>query len=147
MIPDVTDDGETKAESLARTTPDEVSATNHLIFKCMVNLLEWKKKKRWVFFDKHKGEINSISCLQEKMPRDGPELQEQRELRKTFDSDWSVISSTITGMTQIDPIVVDVNAKSEDSGKLVTFSEDEILKDCVMQMERKFVIIKRSQNV
>lgn len=81
------------------------------------------------------------------MPRDGPELQEQRELRKTFDSDWSVISSTITGMTQIDPIVVDVNAKSEDSGKLVTFSEDEMLKDCVMQMERKFAIIKRSQNV
>ena len=30
MIPDVTDDGETKAESLARTTPDEVSATYRL---------------------------------------------------------------------------------------------------------------------
>ena len=79
------------------------------------------------------------------MPRDGPELQEQREMRKTFDSDWSVISSTITGMTQIDPIVVDVSAKSEDSGKLVTFTEDEMLKDCVMQMESKFVIIKSNQ--
>ena len=97
------------------------------------------------FFDKYKGEINLISDLQEKMPRDGPELQEQHELRKTFDSDWSVISSTITGMTQIDPIVVDVNAKSEDSGKLVTFTEDEMLKDCVMQMESKFVIIKSNQ--
>ena len=27
MTSDVTDDGETKVESLARTTPDEVSAT------------------------------------------------------------------------------------------------------------------------
>ena len=80
------------------------------------------------------------------MPRDGPELQEQRELRKTFDSDWSVISSTITGMTQLDPIVVDVNAKSEDSGKLLTFSEDEMLKDCVMQMESRFVIKLRNKN-
>ena len=107
-----------------------------------------EKIKLWGFvFDKYKGEINLISYLQEKMPRDGPELQEQRELRKTFDSDWSVISSTITGMTQIDPIVVDVNAKSEDSGKLVTFTEDEMLKDCVMQMESKFAIIKSSHYV
>ena len=71
------------------------------------------------------------------MPPEGPELNEQRELRKTFDADWTVITGVITGSTPIDPTIVDVNAKDEESGILVSFTEQDMLKDCVTQLESK----------
>ena len=72
------------------------------------------------------------------MPPEGPELHEQRELRKMFDSDWTAISGVITGSTQIDPTIVDVNAKDEETGILVAFDEQDMLKDCVTQLESKY---------
>ena len=58
MIPDITDDGETKAESLARTTPDEASTTYHLILNIRQTALNGKNKMLGLFFDKHKGKTS-----------------------------------------------------------------------------------------
>lgn len=75
--------------------------------------------------------------LQEKMPPDGPELEGQRELRKTYDNEWPAAYSIITGSTLLEPVAIDICGKTEDVGPLETKAEDEILKEASTQLERK----------
>ena len=73
------------------------------------------------------------------MPPEGPELQEQRDARKAFDTDWPTSQAVITGSTPIDPLVVNINTKEDETAALVVKSEDEMLGDAVVQLESKFI--------
>ncbi len=52
-----------------------------------------------------------------------------------FDGDWAVIASVISNNTHIEPVVVDVNSVDAESAVLTVFTEDDLLRNCVEQVE------------
>ena len=73
------------------------------------------------------------------MPPDGPELEEQRELRKQYDNEWPNIFNIITGSTSLEPVPIDTCLKQDDASVSVKSVED-MAKEATQSLERNYTI-------